>query len=377
MSSTYTQVAPVLFGCGAVAELGDKVKEQGGSKALCVYDSGVAASGISDKVIGILKKAGIEAVPFDKIAPEAPNTEIDKNAEFVRSCGADCVVGIGGGTAMDTAKLYSILLKNPPPIDQYYASKIGPGPKIAHAPLILIPTCSGTGSEATGIGVVHDMKINKKEAIFCFANQAILDPELTITSPPKVTAFTGMDALCHAVEAYTSVGASPKSDLLALDAMRRISANIERAFKNGNDIEARTELSIASNFAGSAFWDASVHFGHAIAHTFGLEFNVPHGIACALVMPEVVVFSEEALPGRIADIHKALGAPKGVSTADFIREMMRKVEIPSMASLGHSREQVLALAEACMFDWFVIMSPFKVDAGVMAKVLAAVYDNYK
>jgi len=373
MSATYSQVTPVLFGCGVIDQLGDKVKENGGTKALCVYDAGVAASGIADKVIGILKAAGIETVAFDKAPPETPNTVIDENAEFVRSSGADCVVGIGGGTCMDTAKLYSVILKNPPPIDQYYASK---GQFPTYAPLILVPTSAGTGSEATAFSVAHDMTINKKEGVFATAALAVLDPELTVTCPPKLTAASGMDAMSHALEAYTSNAANPKADCLALDAIRRISANLERAFKDGTDIEARTGLLVAANFAGMAFGDASVHFGHAIAHTFGLELDMSHGISCALVCPEVIAFSEKVIPDRVADIHKALGAPERQSATDFVRDLMRKVGIPSLADLGHSREKVISLAGECMHDWFVIRSPFDVDAGVMAEIIAAVYDNY-
>jgi len=374
LSFNFSQTTPILFGCGSISELGDKVKEKGSSKALCVYDAGVAGSGIADKVLGILKTSGIETVILDNVPPETPTTVIDENAEFVRSSGADCVIGIGGGTCLDTAKLYAIILKNPPPIDQYYASK---GQFPSYAPLILVPTSSGTGSEATAFSVAHDMKTNKKEGIFSSAALAILDPELTATCPPKITAASGMDAMSHAVEAYTAKIASPMTDLLALDAIKRISANLERAYKDGKDIEARTELILAANFAGLSFGNSSVHFGHAIAHTLGLELDLPHGIGCALVTPEVIAFSEKAIPNRVADIHAALGAPKGTSAADFAREMLRKLEIPSLAALGHSREKVVGLAEACMFDWFVIHSPFEVNADKMAEILGAIYDNYK
>ena len=375
MSKMYTQKAPVLFGCGAVAELGDKLKELGGTKVFCVYDAGVAASGIAERIIGLIKAAGLEAVPYDKVGSEAPDSVVNEGGEFARASGVDCVVGIGGGSCLDISKFFAVLLKNPPPISQYYAFKLRDLP--SHAPLILIPTCSGTGSEVTSHGVVHDEETNRKLPVRCCSDLSILDPELTITAPPAVTAFTGMDALSHAIEGYTSKNTNPRSDVLALDAIRRISENLERAYLNGADIEARTELALGSNFAGIAFCDAGVHFGHAIAHTFGLELGIPHGIGCALVLPEVLAFSENAIPDRIEDIRKALGAPEGQSAAGFVREMMRKVKIPSLASLGHSREACVAIAETCMNEGFVALSPFSVDASVMAEVIAAVYDNYK
>jgi len=373
--SIYQQKAPVLFGCGMVAELGNKLKDLGGTKALCVYDAGVGASGIADRIIGIIKAAGIETVAYDKVGSEAPDSVVNAGADFARANGVDCVVGVGGGSCLDISKFFAVLLKNPGPVSDYYAYKI---PRhLPAAPIILIPTCSGTGSEVTAHGVVHDEETNKKEAVLCYANLAILDPELTVTAPPKVTAFTGLDAMSHAVEAYTSNVPNPRSDILALDAVRRIAANIERAYKNGADIEARTELALGSNFAGIAFNDAGVHFGHAIAHTFGLELGLPHGIGCALVLPEVIAFSEKVIPERIENLRKALGAAAGQSAADCVRELMRKVDIPSLASLGHSREKCVSLNELAMYDWFIIQSPFKVDAAVMAEVIGAIYDNYK
>ena len=374
MSVTYTQKAPVLFGCGAVEELGDKLKELGAKKVFCVYDAGVGASGIADRIIGIIKAAGLEAVPYDKVGSEAPDSVVNEGGEFARASGVDCVVGIGGGSCLDIAKFFAVLLENPPPISSYYAFKLKNLP--AHAPLVLIPTCSGTGSEVTSHGVVHDEETNRKFPVRCCSDLSILDPELTVTAPPGVTAYTGMDAMSHAVEGYTSRNTNPRSDVLALDAIRRIAENIERAYKNGADIEARTEMALGSNFAGIAFCDAGVHFGHAIAHTFGLELGIPHGIGCALVLPEVLAFCEGPIPDRVEDIRKALGAPDGQSAAAFVRELMRKVGIPSLASLGHSRESCIGIAEICMNEGFVALSPFPVDAGVMAEVIAATYDNY-
>ena len=371
----YAQKAPVLYGCGAVAELGDKLKEMGGTKAFCVYDGGVAASGIADRIVGILKGAGIEVVTYDKVGSEAPDSVVNAGADFARASGVDCVVGIGGGSCLDISKFFAILLSHPGPVSDYYAYKV---PKhLPHVPIILIPTCSGTGSEVTAHGVVRDEATNKKEAVLCYSDLSILDPELTVTAPPKVTAFTGMDAMSHAAEAYTSNANNPRSDVLALNAIGRIARNLERAYKNGADIEARTELALGSNLAGIAFNDAGVHFGHAIAHTFGLELGLAHGVGCALVLPEVLAFSEKVIPERVEDIRKALGAPEGQSAADYVRALMRKVDIPSLKSMGHSREKCVSLAEPSMYDWFVIQSPFHVDASVMAEIIGCVYDNYQ
>ena len=375
MYSIYQQKAPVLFGCGAVKGLGDKVRELGGTKVFCVYDAGVAASGIADRIVGILETAGLEVVTYDKVGSEAPNTAVDAGADFARASGVDCVVGVGGGSCLDVSKFFAVLLKHPGKVSDYYAFKV---PRhLPTVPIILVPTCSGTGSEVTAHGVVHDEELNKKIPVLCYSNLAILDPELCVTAPPKVTAFTGMDAMSHAVEAYTSNETNPKSDLLALDAIRRISTNLERAYIKGADIEARTELVLASNFAGLAFNDAGVHYGHAIAHFFGLELGIPHGIGCALVLPEILAFSNKAVPERIEDIRKALGAADGQSAAEFVRELMRRVSIPSLASMGHSREKCVSIAGKAMSERFVAKSAFTVDESILAVVIAAAYDNYK
>ena len=374
MFSIYQQKAPVLFGCRAVEELGEKVKELGGKKAFCVYDAGVAASGIADRVIGILNDAGIETVAYDNVGSEAPDSMINAGADFARGSGADCVVGVGGGSCLDISKCFAVLLKHPGPVSDYYAFTV---PKhLPTVPIVLVPTCSGTGSEVTAHAVVHDEALNKKIPVLCYADLAIVDPELCVTAPPKVTAFTGMDAMSHAVEAYTSNTTNPRSDVLALDAINRIAANLERAYKNGADIDARTELAIASNFAGIAFCDAGVHFGHAIAHAFGLDLGMPHGVGCALLIPEILAFSKRAIPERIENIRIALGCPEGLSADDFVRALMRRIDIPSLASLGHSREECLLSAETAMTERFVFKSPFDVNVDVMAEVIAAVYDNY-
>jgi len=375
MFSVYQQQTPVLFGCGVAAQLGDKVKELGGKKVFLVYDEGVAKAGIADRIAGILTGAELEVVTYDKIGFEAPDDAINEGAEYALANGVDCVVGLGGGSCLDASKCFAVLLKNPLPISRNYAAKVRM--HLPHAPLILIPTCSGTGSEVTAVGVVHDVENNKKEGVLCYSDMAILDPELCLTAPPKVTAYTAMDAMSHAAEAYLSAWANPRADLMALDAIRRISANVERACVNGSDIEARTELALASNFAGIAFNESRVIFGHSAAHALGLEFGIPHGIGCALMLPEVLAFSDEAIPERVEDIRKALGAPDGQSAADFVRELIRKLGIPSLASMGYSRERCVSLGEMAMGDWYTALSPFPVDADKQAEVIGAAFDNYQ
>ena len=386
MVAIYQQNCPVLFGVDAITQIGEKARAFRAEKAFCVCDSGVKASGIADRVIGYLKEAGIETVCFDGALPDAPDTVIDEVGARLHGAGFDLVVGIGGGSSMDTAKALSVLADHPLPIRRYFAS--GGCPPILNSPtkLILIPTSSGTGSEVTIMSVIHDTETHTKDAVLRPADLAIVDPSLTLSTPSGVTASSGMDALSHALEAYTSTGTNPKNDLLALHAASLIAEHLELAYQNGGDLEARTALSLASNLAGIAFSDASVHIGHCAGHELGLRLHIPHGVACALALPVTLEFCADALPEKIRRIAEALGTPvpagaapakAGALAADAVRTLMRRVGIPSLRTLGHERDAVLDCAEgAVSHNWFHIMAPKPVDSAVMRELLGRMYDTY-
>ena len=297
------------------------------------------------------------------------------------------IVGIGGGSAMDSAKSIAVLAEHPLPISQHFTTNCGGMFFGKDVKLILIPTNSGTGSEVTPISVVHDMTRNVKDTILRPADLAILDPELTLTAPAKVTAASGMDAMSHAVEAYTSNGANPKSDLLALEAIRLINDNLEKACVNGKDIDARSALSFASNIAGISFADASVHIGHCAAHELGVQLEAPHGVICAIAAPCVVEFAASATPvEKMKKMAEALSlkVPEGADSEEIgklcaaaMRELAHKVNVPSLKDLGASREQCVACAEGAVNNnWFYIMAPKEVNVEVMADFIGNMYDKY-
>lgn len=386
MVTTYQQLCPVCFGKGAIGEIGIKAKEFGAKKVLCIYDQGVKSSGISNEIIRILEGAGMQVDSFDNVLPDAPDTRIDEIGMQVNGKGYDLVVGIGGGSSMDTAKAISVLTEHPLPIGSYFASTgIGPirGNKTK---LILVPTTAGTGSEVTMMSVIHNTALHFKDAVLRPADLAIVDPELTLSAPPSVTAASALDALSHAIEAYTSVDSNPKDDLLALHAIELIRENIECAYKNGNDIKARTALCFASNIAGIAFSDASVHVGHCAAHELGLTFHMSHGIACAIATPATLEFCAEVLPQKILNIAMALKADIkstdvpaviGQKAADKIRALASNTGIKSLAEMGLKREQVLSCAEgAIKNNWFYVKAPKAVDTKTMESFLATMYDKY-
>lgn len=385
MISTYNQICPVLFGPGSVSRLSEKVKELGGSSALCVFDRGVEASGISEKIVSQLNNEGIRVVPFGNAMSDAPAESINEAGRLAQAEKVDIVIGIGGGSSLDTAKAVTILVENPLPIEQYLVS--AGGKYTSTIPLILIPTTSGTGSECTLMAVIHVHETQMKDSVLRAANLAIVDPELTLTAPKAVTAAAGFDALSHAVEALTSTRRNPKSDILALSAIELVAGNLEKAYLDGDDLEARTNMSLASNIAGIAFNDALVHFGHAVAHEFGVIFHMPHGLACALTIPEVIRSASGVFPEKTKKIARALGLSlpdsatgreAGEAAAEKVRELMWKLDIKPLSAQGISREDAVGCAEgAFRKNPFVEFSPEHLDPAGLAELIGMIYDNYR
>lgn len=385
MIQTYSQLCPVVFGPGAVSQLADKVKEFSGTKALCIYDNGVKAAGIADRITRALSDAGIAVVPFDEVLPDAPAQVVDRAGKLARDEKVDIVIGIGGGSSLDTAKATSVLVENPLPIRQYFVSQGGAFKTTK--PLILIPTTSGTGSEVSIMAVIHDEETHIKDSVLRAADMAIVDPELTLTVPRTITALTGFDALSHAVEAYTTNRTNPKADILCLEVIRLVINNLETACEDGANLEARTNLSLASNLAGLAFNDAFLHFGHAVAHEFGVVFHMPHGEACALTIPEVIRFSSDAAPERTKKIAEALGVdfPADTAAAEVaelaaakVRSLMKKLGIRSLKEQGITLEDAMNCAEgAIAHNPFITCALKPIDPPALKELIRQINDNYQ
>lgn len=385
MISTYTQVCPVVFGVGAINKIGEKAKELGCSKALCIYDQGVKMTGIAERIIKLINDAGVKTAIYEEVVADPTNEDVDKAGQVARDNKVDLIIGIGGGSSLDTAKCAATLNDNPLLITHYWSSLNRQFER--KTPMILVPTSSGTGSEVTMIAAVVDLKTHTKEAIERPASLAIVDPELTLSVPQHVTAATGLDALSHAIECYTTNCTNPRSDVLALESINLVMNNLELAYKNGNDLEARTNLSVASNFAGIAFGDASVHFGHAVAHEMGGVFRMPHGVACAITVPEVIMYCANVIPERTIKIARALGVElpdkvtgiqAGEMAAAKVRKLMKAVGIKSLKEQGISREDAIACAKGALEkNWFVICAIEEITEEVMAELMGNMYDNYQ
>lgn len=308
MSFQYNQLVPVLFGNGAIDQLGEKVKELGCKKVMCVYDSGVKAAGIIPRAEASLKAAGVDFVVFDKITADPTDELVNECGAMAKEAGVDGFVGVGGGSSMDCAKAVGARIAKP---KQSLAKMKGILKVHKKLPLLMaVPTTAGTGSETTLAAVITDAQTRYKYAINDFPlipRYAVLDPKVTLSLPPFITATTGMDALTHAVEAYIGNSTTYGTRKDALLAVQLIFENIDTAYNDGSNVEARRNMLHASFYAGCAFTKSYVGYVHAIAHSLGGEYNVPHGLANAVILPLLLEAYGEKIHKKLSRLAIAAG----------------------------------------------------------------------
>ena len=386
MLCEYMQLTPVLFGEGAIAQLGGKVSALGCKKVMCVFDAGVKAAGIAEKATGSLAAAGVEYIVFDRVAADPPDYLMDEAGQLAKDAGVDCIVGVGGGSSMDTAKAISILQKHPAPISQYLNLEGPPLTVDGGVPTILIPTSAGTGSEVTKMCVVTHTQANIKIPIFTNSTLAIVDPELCRTAPPSITANGGLDALAHAIEAITCVHANPYSETLALAAVTRIAKYLPAACRNGEDMQARSEMSLAANFAGIAFCATDVQIGHAAADSIAASYHTPHGLNCAWVNAPVQELMAQVVPEKVKLVGTAMGVEFdgtetneeiGRKTGAAIRKLTRDCGVKTLAEMGFERDVIVGGAAYVAANVLTYNCPIQVDEAIAAKILASAYDDYQ
>ena len=309
---TWANRPRVMYKAGVREELGFEMEKLGGRKVVLYTDKGLVQAGVADMVIEAIKASSLELVGvYDKIVQDARLDLINDGAAFYRKCGADCMVVVGGGSVMDTAKAVNILigggLNDFSPLAEQVGLFDGAKPLPPH---IAFPTTAGTGAEVTFAMVVLNDVDKVKVACahpFCNADIAMLDPELTVKLPPKITAFTAMDAMTHAIEAITTSSANPISDGLGLHAVRIITKYLPEVMKNPGDVEARGYLLIASTMAGMSFINAFTGGVHATAHALGALYGIPHGLANSIMLPHLMAFNLEENPDRFILIADAMG----------------------------------------------------------------------
>lgn len=295
------------FGRGRVSEVGALVAATGAQTALVVTDPFLAASPIVAGVRESLEAAGILVTVYGGVTPNPTTTCVDEGSDAAAAAGAGAIVAVGGGSSMDAAKGISLGAVNPQRgIDLDYTSDFAN----EALPIIAIPTTAGTGAEVNAFGVITDVVGHQKFYVghtSALARAAILDPDLTVGLPPAATAATGMDALTHALESYLSVRANPYSDGIALQVISTVAEYLPRAVADGTDLEARSELLLASHVAGVGFSHTGLGLVHGIAHPLGGQFNIPHGLALCIVIEDVLRFSLPVREARLSRVAFALG----------------------------------------------------------------------
>ncbi|MEP4053401.1 MAG: iron-containing alcohol dehydrogenase [Litorimonas sp.] len=319
---TFKTVSDIRIAPGGAAKLDLFVEGLCANKRIAIVsDKGVRSLGLMDAGIDALKSAGFDVMVFDQVVADPPDTIVQEIADGIRKFGAGLVIGFGGGSPMDTAKVAAHLAGCDQPLETMYGVDNAKGPKL---PLLLIPTTSGTGSEVTNVAILTTGKTAKKGVVAdsLYADRVLLDAELTLGLPASITASTGIDAMVHAIEAYTSIRLkNPISDALALTALRKLRNNIVQAVNEPGNIDARNEMLMGAMIAGQAFSNAPCAAVHALAYPLGGFFHVPHGLSNALVLTEVMKYNQPKADHWYGEIATDLGV--GQTGSSLVDEMLR------------------------------------------------------
>lgn len=362
---TVNSPATIVYGKDAFEEVGVYAKKLG-SKALIVSDPIMDGLGFVNQCKALLTANGLEAVSYLGVTTEPVDTYVAQGLSILQTEQCDLIISVGGGSCIDTAKAIAVVATNGGYIGDYMKlAKIAEQSPIPH---IAVPTTAGTGSEATDATVItnttNDVKMMIKQPAF-MPPIAIVDPMLTVTSPPAITAATGIDALSHAIESYLSRLAHPYSNVLALSAMDLIIHNILKVYEQGDDIDAREAMSLGSMQAGLSFSNASVALVHGMSRPIGALFHVPHGISNAMLLPAVLEFTKDACVERLADIGKFFNTNGQYSTyeelatlaIDSIKELCKKMNIGNLQQWGIEEDAFYAAIPKMAIDAMASGSP--------------------
>ena len=317
-----------------------------GKKALIVTDEVMRKLGNCAKVEQVLSASGVAYTVYDGVNGEPTDRMVDKGLDIYQAEGCDFLVALGGGSPMDTMKAIGVLARYDGRISDFMGRVI----EVPMPPMAAIPTTAGTGSECTQFTIITDTEKDIKMLLkgkCLMPGLAVIDPQFTMTAPPKITASTGLDALCHAVEAYTSRKAQTMSDTFALSAVKRIFHSLPTAFRDGANVEARVEMSVAALEAGIAFNNASVTLIHGMSRPIGALFHVPHGLSNAMLLETCLTFALPGAYGRFAQLGRAIGAADASdgerSAAEkflaALRGLVEELETPTPAEYGIDREE--------------------------------------
>lgn len=368
----YRSPTRVIAGVKAVDELGKEIKRMDLKKVLIVTDPGIEKAGILNRVLGILGTESIETFVFNEVEPNPKDSTIVKGAEYSKERKIDVLLGLGGGSPIDCAKSIAAMSTNSGPIEKYCADL--DLFESAPLPIIAIPTTAGTGSEVTNASMIIDSAHSKKIAMLGWSiapRFAILDPELTLSLPPKLTAQTGIDALTHAIESYISKGFpgnenNPITEGISLEAIKLITANIREAYRNGANIEARYNMLIGSCMAAMSFTNVLLGVVHSMGHAISGLYDIPHGLSMAVCLPYGIEYNLQAAAKKYKIIAQIMGKDiSGLSDLnaanlliEAIKELLEDLDIKdNFQTLGVKREDIPELARQAVSDNCTFTNP--------------------
>ncbi|CAB3681832.1 Long-chain-alcohol dehydrogenase 1 [Achromobacter animicus] len=384
MSAFSFQTVPhILVEPGLARRLGALLRERhAGARAVLVSDNFLNRSGALQPALTSLAASGWQTLVIDDVVADPPEAVVQAAAERARAFDADVVIGFGGGSSMDVAKLVALLCNSDQPLHAMYGVNQVQGQRL---PLIQVPTTAGTGSEVTPISIVTTGATTKSGVVApqLYADAAFLDAELTVGLPPAATAATGVDAMVHAIEAYTSKRLkNPLSDHLAILALQLLTANLITVCRDGANLQARSNMLLGAMLAGQAFANAPVGGVHALAYPVGGIFHVPHGLSNALVLPAVLRFNALAAAPLYAELGTAVGLPPAADAArgattfiSFLEDLIRQAELPrGLRAVGIVESDLPTLASAAMAQQRLLMNnPVPIDKAQALDIYRAAY----
>jgi alcohol dehydrogenase class IV len=370
-----------MVGAGSSSRLGELASQLSCRSIFLVTDKGVEQAGLLGPALAGLAAAGVAVTVYSDVIADPPAAVVQAAVDAAQAAGADGVIGLGGGSSMDVAKLVALLAAGNETLEQIYGVGAARGPRL---PLILVPTTAGTGSEVTAIAIVTTGEGQKKGVVtpIIIPDWAVLDADLTLGLPPLITAATGIDAMVHAIEAYTSKRLkNPVSDMLAREALALLGANIHQACRNGSDREARQNMLLGAMLAGMAFSNAPVAAVHALAYPIGARFHVPHGLSNSLVLPAVLRFNAGSAPelyAQLADILVPGCAGTTAAKTDLLVEHLTALPFDlglptrlSQVGIGEADLPVIA-ADAMLQTRLLVNNPRAVTLADAHAIYAAV-----
>ena len=358
-------VPPIVYGSGAADHIGDELKKLGLKKGLIVTDKVMMGLPAFDSITRALESSDITVKVYDGVATEPTCDYVNEGLDACRDDGVEFILAVGGGSSIDTAKAISIMLTNPGSVEDYMgAGKV----EKAGIPLVAMPTTAGTGSEVTPYTIITDEKTNVKMLISSprvIPRLAIVDPLLTLTCPPGLTAAVGIDALTHAIEAYVSVKAQPMSDMYCLAAIVLLNGYLKQAWEKGDDVEARERTMLGSLYAGIAFSNSSVALVHGMSRPIGAYFHVAHGASNAALLKQVMEFSYPGNPARYAYLASLLGEntqgkdeiEASALAVEAVGRLIKDIKIATLPELGVTREKLEEMAPRMAEDAIASGSP--------------------